>query len=633
MTTSQSPYRRLGPVAALCVLGLAAGCKSDGSGGTGPGPTPAISITLSATSATVAQGGSAQLTATLVRSGGFTGTVNLTVTGTPTGVTGAVSNMTDAGGTSTGTITIQAAGTVAAGTYTLTVRGSGSGVSDATATFALTVTTFGFTIAAQPAAISVPAGGQGTVDITINRIGGFAGSVGMVATTTLAGMVPTITPPSTTGNSAVMTLAVPANATAGTYTVAIGAAATGVTSQAATVALTVTTGTTGGGNASVNMSCFQVLWFAYQDGSAAWSPLTGVNGVYSFDITASNGGYTYVIQQGAVTQTVVQYLTRSELTTAPINLCPAAATTKAVNGTVTGMGTTDFASFWLGGGSATASTNGPFSMTSVQQGTHDFIGYRHDNLKDVLGTGNPDRAVLRRDQNIAAGGSVAAVDFNAGDSFAPVTANMTVTGMTGGERLTHGMAYYTTAACTYASLYAFAGSLAASTFTASGIPAGMQRGTDFHQIYVTTLTQATQSAPPTATRTVQEWFHTLGDRTVALPATLPAPSITSLAGPYRRLQAVFGVPADYQLNTIFAYTESSGLRFASISATIGYLGGPNATLAMPNFDGMTNWNNAWPPASGSTGTWFTDANGNNIGAGGICTENARVVGATQLGNY
>jgi hypothetical protein len=634
MTTSQAPYRRFGPVAALIVLAIMAGCKSsDSSGGTGPGPTPAISITLSANSATVAQGGSTQVTATLVRSGGFAGTVNLTVTGTPTGVTGAVSNVVDAGGTSTGTITIQVAGTVAAGTYTITVRGSGSGVSDATATFALTVTAFGFTITAQPAAISIPAGGQGTVDIAINRIGGFAGSVGMVGTTTLAGLVPTISPASTTGNSAVMTLAVPANAAAGTYTVAIGAAATGVTSQSATIALTVTAGSTGSGNASVNMSCFQVLWFAYQDGSGPWTPVTGASGVYGFNITASKGGYTYVIQQGAVTQTVVQYLTRSEMTTAPINLCPATATTKTVNGTVTGMGATDFANFWLGGGSGIATTNGAFSITNVQQGTQDFVGYRHDNLKDVTGSGNADRAVLRRDQNIAAGGSVGAVDFNAGDSFAPATANVTVAGAAGGEQITSGMAYYTTAACTYASLYAFAGFHATPTFTASGIPAAMQRGTDYHQIYVTGVTSPSQLAPPTATRTVEEWFHTLGDRTITLPAQLPAPTLSTLTGPYLRLQAVYTVPGDYQLNTIFAYTESTGFRFASVSASLGYLGSTSAMLALPDFSSLANWNNAWPPASGSTGTWFTNANGNNLGAGGVCTENARVVGATQLGTY
>jgi hypothetical protein len=132
---------------------------------------------------------------------------------------------------------------------------------------------------------------------------------------------------------------------------------------------------------------------------------------------------------------------------------------------------------------------------------------------------------------------------------------------------------------------------------------------------------------------VQEWFRVLGNRDVALPAAMPAPTITTLTGPYKRLQAAYTVPADYQLNTIFAYTEGAGMRFASVSASLGYLGSANATLAMPNFDGLANWNNAWPPASNSTGTWFTNANGNNLGAAGICVENARVVGATRSGAY
>ena len=633
MIKSQHPYRWFGGIATLLVCGLVAGCKSDGAGGTEPGPTPAISISLSVNNATVPQGGSTQVVATLVRSGGFSAAVNLTVTGAPTGVTGTVSNVSDNGGTSTGTITIQVASTVAAGTYTLTVQGSGTGVSNATATFALTVTASGFTISAQPTSLTVAAGGQGTVNITINRFGGFTGAVGMVATGGPAGLVPVITPPTTTGNSAVMTLSPPANAAAGTYTVAIGAAATGVASQSAIVALTVTAGSVGGGNASVNLSCFQVLWFAYQDGSGAWTPITGTNGVYSFNINASTGGYAYVVQQGAVTQTIVQYLTRAELTTAPINLCPTAATTRTVNGTVTGLGLTDFASFWLGAGSASATTNGAFSMTNVQQGTHDFIAYRHDNLRDITGMGNPDRAALRRDQNIAAGGSVAPVDFGGGDSFDPATASVTVNGVAGGEQITHGMAYYTTAACTYAGLYAFAGFDAMPAFTVSGIPAAMQRGTDYHQIYVTGVTQASPTSPPTATRTVEEWFHTLGTRAVMLPAAMPAPTITTLTGPYKRLQAAYVVPGDYQLNTIFAYTESTNLKYASVSASLGYLGGANATLAMPNFDGMTNWNNTWPPASNSTGSWFTNANGNNLGAGGVCVENARIVSGTRLGSY
>lgn len=632
MTKSKHGYRRVGLTAALVLGWLAAGCSSDGTGGSEPGPTPAISIALSASSATVPQGGTAQLVATLVRSGGFSGTVNLSVTGAPSGVTGTVSNVVESGGTSTGTITLQVASTVAAGTYTLTVRGSGTGVSDATAVFALTVTAFGFTITAQPAAISVPQGGQGTVNITISRTGGFAGSVTMVATGGPAGLIPVITPPSTTGTSALMTLAPAANAPTGTYTVAIGAAATGVTGQVANVTLTVTAGSAGGGNASVNMACFQVLWFAFQDGNGPWTPVTGVNGVYGFNIAANRGGFTYVILQGTVTQTVVQYLTRTELTSAPINLCPAGAATRTVTGTVTGLGASDRGTFWLGAGSTTVNVNGAFSMTNVLAGTHDFIAYRHDSVRDITGTGNPDRAVIRRDQN-PAGGSIGNVDFNAGDSFAPATVTVTAAGTAGGEQITHGMAYYTTAACTYAGLYAFAGTHPAPTFTASGIPAGQQRSTDFHQIYVTGVTQPSPTAPPTATRTALEWFRVLANRTVSLPAAMPAPTVTTLTGPYKRLQAVYTVPADYQINTVFAYTESTGLKFASVSASLGYLGSTTATLALPDFGGLANWNNAWPPASTSTGTWFTNANGNNLGAGGTCVENARVVGGTRLGVY
>jgi hypothetical protein len=161
----------------------------------------------------------------------------------------------------------------------------------------------------------------------------------------------------------------------------------------------------------------------------------------------------------------------------------------------------------------------------------------------------------------------------------------------------------------------------------------VQRATDFHQIYVTGTTQTSPLSPPSATRTVYEWFRVLGNRTITLPAAMPAPTITTLTGPYKRLQATYSEPADYQLNTLFAYTESTALRFASVSASLGYLGSTNATLALPNFDGLANWNNAWPPATSSTGFWSTQANGNNFGAGGACVENARLVGAGRLGAY
>ena len=112
------------------------GCKDDGDI-TDPG---AIALSLNPTSASVVQGGTATTTATLTRSGGFTGGVTLNVTGVPAGVTAAVSNIQTSGLVTTATVTVTVGAAVAAGTYPLVVRGSGTGVTEATANFSLVVT-------------------------------------------------------------------------------------------------------------------------------------------------------------------------------------------------------------------------------------------------------------------------------------------------------------------------------------------------------------------------------------------------------------------------------------------------------------------------------------------------------------
>ena len=127
-------------VGLVAAVGVVAGCgSSDGPGGD-PGPNPTISISVTPSSLTVVQGGSGSVSASITRGGGFTGTVNIVTEGAPAGVTAAVSNVTTSGTTTSGTVTVSVPTSVAPGTYTLTVRASGSGVTDATTTFSLTVT-------------------------------------------------------------------------------------------------------------------------------------------------------------------------------------------------------------------------------------------------------------------------------------------------------------------------------------------------------------------------------------------------------------------------------------------------------------------------------------------------------------
>ncbi len=121
-----------GVAAALVVTA----CGIDGP----PTDSGSISLSLATTSATVLQGGSQPVTATLTRIGGFSGTVNLSVTGQPSGVTAAVSDLQTSGAVTTATITIGVGSGVTPASYQLVVHGTGSGVSDVTQVFTLTVT-------------------------------------------------------------------------------------------------------------------------------------------------------------------------------------------------------------------------------------------------------------------------------------------------------------------------------------------------------------------------------------------------------------------------------------------------------------------------------------------------------------
>ena len=121
----------------LFLLTVVVGCKDDGDVITDPG---AIVLGLNPTSATVMQGGNTSTTGTVTRSGSFTGSVTLSVTGVPSGVTTAVSNVQTTGAVTTAMVTVTVGPAAVAGTYPLLVHATGIDVTEATASFSLTVT-------------------------------------------------------------------------------------------------------------------------------------------------------------------------------------------------------------------------------------------------------------------------------------------------------------------------------------------------------------------------------------------------------------------------------------------------------------------------------------------------------------
>lgn len=485
----------------------------------------------------------------------------------------------------------------------------------------------GFTLTVNPSQPSVVQGNAVAVTIAITRSGGFDGAVTLSVQGAPAGLTTALSESATTGNAVTLTLTAGSALAAADYDLMVRGTASGLQDRTQALRLTVTSsgggggGGGGGGNASVSfVGCAapqRAIWFAYQDGNGPWTQVTGAGDVYNFAITQNRGGHAWATQNGNQTMVSVVLWTRSELTSTPIVYC-GPIPTKSATGSVTGLVANDRVNIWLANGAASATFALPnFTILAIAEGPADLFAWRNNSLG-----GSPDRGLVRRDVNVPANGSVGVLDFNGAESFTPATANLTVSGMAQGEMVTQSMNYYSGAACQFAGFYQDLVT-ATPTLTMRGVPNALRRPNDLHQVGVTALSA-------TGARVTQEWFGALGARTVTLPPNLPAPTVTSLGGPYARLQAAYQLPADY-LTTVFLY--SAATRSAGITASVGWLGGTNATIAMPDFTGVAGWNSAWVPASGAAGTWFTQATGTNIASANVCVDGRRVISAQRTGTY
>lgn len=151
------------PITVTVGAGVAAGTYTGTITASGSGTSDSVTYSLTVTEAvgfslgtvsnvSIQQGMSGATDVTITRSGGFAEAVSIAVEGAPSGVTPTPDPASTTGTTSTLGIAVD--GAVATGTYTLTVRGTATGLPDATTTFDLTVT-------------AAPAGTQITVDYSV----------------------------------------------------------------------------------------------------------------------------------------------------------------------------------------------------------------------------------------------------------------------------------------------------------------------------------------------------------------------------------------------------------------------------------------------------------------------------------
>jgi hypothetical protein len=199
---------------------------------------PDFSLAASPSTVSVNQGAAGTSTITITPSNGFAGSVALTVAPIPSGATASFAP-NPATGSSVLTLS---SGTAAAGNYALTV--TGQSVVDATLTHTTPVAfnvnaQQSFSIGATPASATVTRRQSTTYNVSVARLGGFAGSVTFGISGLPSGVSAKFQPASTTGNSSTLTVSANNKPTTGTFTLTITATSSGMPAASTTVSLTV----------------------------------------------------------------------------------------------------------------------------------------------------------------------------------------------------------------------------------------------------------------------------------------------------------------------------------------------------------------------------------------------------------
>jgi subtilase family serine protease len=238
---------------------------------------PSFTLSASPKSVSITQGGAAETsTITVTDAGGFSGSVTLSASGLPSGVTASFGTNPTTGSS---VLSLTASSTATTGSATVTISGV-SGALSATTTISLTVSaaaTPNFTASASPTSVTVTQGASGTSTITITSQNAFASAVTLSASGLPSGVTASfsanpVTPSANGSTTSTLTLTASATAATGTATITI-TGTSGALSHSTTIALTVDAST---GTAGISLA-LSPSSFTIDDGSTVNTTLTVTN--------------------------------------------------------------------------------------------------------------------------------------------------------------------------------------------------------------------------------------------------------------------------------------------------------------------------------------------------------------------
>lgn len=263
--------------------------------------SPGFSLSESASTLTVAPGSSATSTITVSPQQGFSGAVNLSVSGLPAGVT---ASFNPASATTSCVLTVVASSSAAVSTSTVTITGT-SGSQTSTEPIALTITgTPAFTLSATPASLNLARGSSIASSIAITPQNGFQGKVTLSASGLPSGVAASF---SAVGANSISTLTLTAtnSAATGASTVTITGTSNGTAgslSSTAKVALTVSAAPTPGFSIAASPVSLSITAGGSGASTITVTPQNGFTATVSFSIAGLPTGVTAAFSPASSTK-------------------------------------------------------------------------------------------------------------------------------------------------------------------------------------------------------------------------------------------------------------------------------------------------------------------------------------------
>jgi len=351
-----------------------------------PNTTPGFTLS-GPPNLTLTEGTSVTATITINQQNGFGGSVSLSASGLPAGVTASFS---PSPATTSSVLTLTATSTAATGSATLAITGTSGSLTNST-TITLAVTVVGnFTLSASPNSVNIAQGSSATSKVAVTPQSGFTSSVSLSASGLPAGVTASFSPNPATGSSN-MTLTATGAATTGTAAVTVTGTVGGLTHTAA-VSVTVNPGPNF--TLSASPSSFNLTQGASSTTTITVTPRNGFGGSVSLSVIGLPSGVTALFSPNPTTgSSTLTVLASSVATTGIATVTITGTSGNLTNSTTVGLtviAATNFSSGWLDSdignvgltGSASFA-NGTFTVNGSGQqiyGTADSFNFAYQIL-------------------------------------------------------------------------------------------------------------------------------------------------------------------------------------------------------------------------------------------------------------